>query len=690
MNKARAGLLLGIVSAIAVLLLVTAATQKQSPGPVSTVHSRIADLDGGQACSKCHGGWFGDMPSACNECHHEIATQLKERRGLHGSLPLDQAQVCSTCHGEHHGDGFKLVNRLAFAQAGVADPQQFDHTRVGFVMAGKHIGLACTKCHVHAEADLLPEGEKRFLGLLQDCASCHADPHAGAMQVGCAVCHSQDTFAERIVTEHENWLPLIGAHAGIDCRQCHEAGTPHALEKMRTGAHAQPTARQCADCHRSPHSEGFVTGNATAAARTPRDVCATCHSLDWEHFADPRVVLMPEQHAHGGFPLQKPHDGLACARCHDPQKPWAERHPGRSPGECRVCHADPHGGQFATGPFAAAGCVGCHAGTHWRPHGFDLEHHARTALPLDGRHAELECKECHADPATAETPRTFRPTPHRCEQCHDDAHAGVFAAANERLAATPRGTCAQCHSTRAFAELDHARFDHRDWTGFGLDGAHAQIECTDCHARTTEPDRFGRRFGRIPRHGDGFGGCATCHGDPHEGKFDRDGVPAEIDGRRGCERCHDMASFRALPHGFDHGAFAKYPLTGKHAELECVACHPALPGATITGRTSTKAKGTGCADCHADPHQRQFERLGRTDCARCHKSTTSFATLSFRHNLDSRFPLGDQHQKVPCASCHEPEVIEGKKVARYKPLPTDCIACHGREEGGAPSRRRRQ
>jgi hypothetical protein len=685
MNVRTTAIVLGALSAIAVLLLVFAATDRKSPGRVSTVHGRIEELDGGNACAKCHGGWFGDMRSACSECHADVAAQLVQRRGLHGSLEPDLAGNCSTCHGEHHGDEFKLVNRLAWALAEVDDPSKFDHARVGFAMGGRHLELACATCHRQADVELLPEGTKRYLGLQQDCASCHADPHQSRMQFSCTNCHGQETFEVRGVADHERWLPLVGAHAGLDCRACHAEGEPHALEALQPGKHAD--ARQCADCHQTPHGEAFLAGNAAAAAVARPAVCAVCHPTELLKFTDPGVTVTPAQHAHGGFPLAVPHDQVACAECHRPDAAYSQRHTGRRAEECASCHEDPHGGQFQSGPYAAQGCIGCHAATHFEPHGFDRDHHARAALPLDGRHAELECKQCHADPAASE-PRQFRGTPHRCEQCHFDAHRGAFADVAVRLAAEPRGSCAVCHGTTAFAELDHEHFDHRDWTGFGIDGAHAQIDCTDCHARTPEPDQFGRRFGRIPEHGDGVASCATCHGDPHGEAFAA--LPTQLDGRAGCLRCHDTASFRALPHGYDHGAATGFALTGRHGELECTQCHVRLATADAEGRTWQRAKGRECADCHRDPHQGQFERLGAIDCTRCHKSTRTFATLSFRHNLDSRFPLGDQHEKVACSSCHKPELIGDAEVIRYCPLAMECKSCHGRDEGGATQRRRRQ
>src|SRR5688500_1091205 len=99
-------------------------------------------------------------------------------------------------------------------------------------MAGKHLELDCAECHVNAYVDVLPAGETRYLGLAQDCAGCHEDPHEGAMSVSCASCHGQETWDRMHAEGHDRHLPLIGGHGDLDCRACHAKDTDRALEEM--------------------------------------------------------------------------------------------------------------------------------------------------------------------------------------------------------------------------------------------------------------------------------------------------------------------------------------------------------------------------------------------------------------------------------------------------------------------------
>lgn len=671
------------LSTVAVVWLSIDAMGRTAPGPLATVHGRVPELAGSRSCSECHGGWFSTMTDSCLACHEPIAEQVETGHGLHGVMGSERASSCATCHSEHHGEGFAIVNRASFAIAGVPDPEAFDHALIGFDMAGGHLELGCAECHEHADAAVLPEGAQRFLGLDQNCATCHEDAHEGRMALACAECHGQVAFDQLSARGHDRHLPLVGGHADVSCRTCHEDGTPHALEQLGQRG-PRPPARGCVDCHESPHREATVTGAASLAKVPAAKACGVCHASEHTAFDDPRLTITREQHARAGFPLDAPHQDLECADCHSPELgEFAARHPGRGPDDCRACHGDPHEGQFDRGPFAAGGCIQCHDRRHFDPHAFTLEHHQRTGMPLTGRHASTACEQCHLVRDDG-SPRRFAGTGSACGDCHQDAHDGFFTARH----GTAVEDCSRCHGTEAFRELAQGGFDHQRDTGFRITGAHAQTDCESCHPRAHEPDRFGRRFGRVEAHFGAYQGCVTCHEDPHLGGFDQRDLPAEVEGRRDCARCHSETSFRTLPHGFDHARWTRFALSGAHAAASCTACHERLLVPDERGRTWQPARGTACADCHADPHAGQFQAGGKTDCRRCHSATDSFKRLSFDHDRDSRFALGEAHRSLDCAACHKPFAHGDGQVVRYRPLGTECADCHGKNDD--PLRRNRR
>lgn len=679
MKLTRVSFWIATLSLCAVLLIGVVDVQRTSPGPIANVHAQLEKLAGGENCSQCHGGWFSDMTDSCLECHAPIADQIEGRRGLHGAQLKALTQRCATCHSEHHGAGFAIVNDQSFALAGAKSRAEFDHALVGWEMSGKHLEQECSKCHSNADLQVLPEGAVRFLGLSRDCASCHDDPHEGRMVVSCASCHGQETWDGLHSLGHEKHLPLIGGHGDVSCRTCHEKDAPRSLEALGEAVH-KPKPRECSTCHESPHVETFTRGAALAAHLATGAACVTCHAAEHDSFRDERLQLSAQQHAASGFALAAPHDALECAQCHEPAAAdFAARYPGRGQDQCSACHQDPHGGQFASGPFSGGDCIACHSREHFEPHEFDLAKHARAALALDGRHAQTECAQCHADPPRDE-PRQFRGTDSQCSACHGDAHDAFFAA---KLAKSrpppPNGDCARCHDAASFSNA-HASFDHAAWTGFEVLGAHAQSSCESCHPRAHEPDRNGRSFGRVHEHFGKFENCGTCHGDPHGGDFDKQRHPKLFRGHASCARCHDSTSFRALPHGFDHGLWTRFGLEGGHEGLSCSDCHTPLRKPDALGRTWARAAGASCADCHDDPHAGQFnlggEAKGVADCARCHTSRDE-SMLDFDHEFDARFALGDAHSKLDCAACHKTESSGGFEFVRYRPLGTRCVDCHG-------------
>src|SRR5271165_5737622 len=167
--------------AICFLWLLTPAWAQISPGPLSRAHQ---SLTGATNCTSCHK--IGSAATLkCLDCHAEIASRLTAHKGLHATynLPPGSSNECSRCHSEHNGEDFPLIKW---------DAKTFDHKLAGYVLEGKHAGLACARCH---SADHIPSGERAaikmknlsrsFLGVPQTCTACHEDPHKGRLGANC-------------------------------------------------------------------------------------------------------------------------------------------------------------------------------------------------------------------------------------------------------------------------------------------------------------------------------------------------------------------------------------------------------------------------------------------------------------------------------------------------------------------------
>jgi hypothetical protein len=550
--KARNGL--AVLVLLAVGLTLALSEEAASPGALAKVHARGAP-GAPQQCSDCHASAEASLTDACAACHADIGESLRDGRGLHGQLDAALARDCARCHAEHQGPHVALGGETAFALAGVDSVAGFRHEGLDFGLDGAHTALDCVRCHAQAQADPLPAGERRFLGLSQDCTSCHADPHRRQFERGafaaaeCSDCHGQDGFAPArldAAAHARSGFPLQGAHATAACSACHRMpeGAPDTPEGRAQRQFADVPAA-CSACHGSPHAEDFLAG--VAARQGLADgaaTCAQCHAAGDADFTVRRDDALRTLHAAAGFVLDAPHDVIACAACHagigtrkldaaqvTPAAPLAalgtatppagapraasaafhDAFPGRPADDCRACHQDVHRGQFEAGPFGGQGCLACHARHSFTPPTFGDEQHALTRFALTGAHLGVGCNACHARAADApaggaDVPRAFAGTPRECAACHADAHAGAFDAPGRPEAVDGATSCARCHSTSAWDDAPRARFDHALWTGFALDGAHARAHCVACHVARREPDENGRRFDHAAGRA-----CADCH-----------------------------------------------------------------------------------------------------------------------------------------------------------------------------------
>ncbi len=264
-------------------------------------------------------------------------------------------------------------------------------------------------------------------------------------------------------------------------------------------------------------------------------------------------------------------------------------------------------------------------------------------------HAEIaRCAGCH--PAIWEADRLAD----RCLDCHMEVAAQVRdrLGMHGLLEGEARTDCRRCHTdhhgaTAALTRMEAASNYPHEASGFSL-AAHRQgadgrpFPCAGCH--TDSLARFDPAV------------CTDCHAqiDPAFLQAHAALYPGE------CLACHD--GLDTFGSNFDHQA-AFFPLQGKHAGLDCAACHAGARSAS-----DLKLTPRLCFDCHAadDPHGGDFG----PDCAGCH-TPDRWEGAAFDHSR-SAFPLTGAHARVPCRDCHG----DGPSGAVYQGTPAECAACH--------------
>lgn len=603
-----------------------------SPGPLSKFHQ---DLDGPTGCTKCHAVSAGAPTFRCIDCHAEIAVRLQQKRGFHAAVmnSTERYQACVKCHSEHNGENFSLVRWMP-AQA------SFDHTKAGFLLDGKHAGLACSRCH---NADKITPEERgtikvkdlnrSFLGLSQTCTSCHEDKHNGKVGTNCLQCHNTTNWKQARSFDHSKAkFQLTGAHVHVACEKCHRPieGATLQLTGLRFG--------QCSSCHSDVHRGEF------------KQQCESCHNtIAWKQTS----FVTKFDHSKTSYPLLGKHLELQCGSCHragDFKSPIAHQ-------QCADCHKpDPHNGQFAKRRDGGK-CESCHTVDGFKQTTFVAANHEQTEFPLRGKHATVECAKCHIAAGRA---TVFKVKFASCTNCHQDAHHSQFA----------KGPyfnhCEQCHSENDFHVTSFTLARHQK-TSFVLTGAHVATDCLDCHKPLD-----GVSASQRPYHFDKLS-CTTCHADPHRNEF-RVQMAALTSGRpAGCEACHTTKTFKDVSK-FEHSS-TEFQLTGAHRAVQCDGCHRPPNMELNLKNVNFKAAPKVCEDCHEDPHGKQFAKAGATHCSDCH-NTTKWRPSLFDHET-TQFSLKGAHQDVKCKSCHVGvQMVEGHDVLFYKPTPTKCASCH--------------
>jgi hypothetical protein len=377
-------------------------------------------------CRNCHEPLTSTLAQKCLSCHADVSQQAQSRLGVHSKIAnLDQ---CASCHPDHKGRNFDPT---------LASLQLFDHSKTTFSLDWHQENydatpMECKACHRNDNYSIIDN---------QTCLDCHASHEAGFGQThvedfgaNCLGCHDgKDRM--RDFDHQTTGYALVGQHLQARCTACHKTSD------------LKNTPQNCSDCHAEPamHKGLF------------QQSCETCHtpaawkpaSLDgqaFEHLATTGFSLALHQADYSN-------QVITCTSCH-PQdlKILALQ-------TCIDCHSQ-HDPVFMTDHQAQYGskCMVCHDGVD-RLHNFE---HANF-FALDGRHASLQCTDCHAN-------QVYRGTPSACSDCHKEPeiHAGVFGL-----------QCADCHTTEAWSPATLRQ--HTFPLNHGLKDQGVQLACDTCH-----------------------------------------------------------------------------------------------------------------------------------------------------------------------------------------------------------------
>jgi hypothetical protein len=529
----------------------------------------------------------------------------------------------------------------------------------------------CRECHREIEFQI-----RKGLGLhgqeaKTDCVLCHPD-HAGSEF---ELITWEEGEPDRFDHRRAGWS-LEGKHATLRCEQCHtpefqKGAVMQLLMRRSATAGWLGLERDCLSCHRDYH-QNTLAGD-----------CLSCHTNEgWKpasRFGHARTV----------FPLTGKHIDTPCAKCHlvpgrvELATGSGETVPRYKPvafGDCSDCHNDVHAGQL--GPR----CVSCHVTDGFKVVERGKFDHSKTRYPLIGKHGVVECASCH-DPQRA---WGNKPRHDSCDACHRDPHAGKATLSGQVV------DCVECHDLNGFKPSIYTVAQHGD-TKYPLEGKHQTVACDRCHTKEPEAQVLIR-----PR----YEHCRDCHRDLHGDQL------ARRADQGACETCHRVEGWKPSTFNVERHAETEFALAGRHAEVECAACHgperrdlPPLPGPEILGeaRVALTTVDQACRTCHYDPHDSRFEPQGArpiaAGCRACH-AARAFVPSSVDAEFHGRlaYPLQGEHRAVPCVLCHEElktapatvlltRVDGPKRLLTFETKHERCDDCHASPHGDQFSHR---
>ena len=543
------------------------------------------------------------------------SAQRQPGRSPHGPLTIP----CENCHTNTSWAPIRAI-------------PEFSHDSTRYPLRGMHEKVSCTGCHT----------KPVFTDVGKNCADCHADIHRAQFGKNCARCHTVLGWQVSVqsIQQHFNRFPLLGAHAVLQCEECHKNAAVGNYLGLSTA---------CASCHLTDFQKTTNPNHVSAKFAT---TCDTCHSFDsW--------LNAKFDHSSTGFLLTNGHANVACALCHinnNYNLVIAPTDCGNSGCHLTTWQQTKNPVHPTAGPaFALVNCSTCHTTVSWTTATFD---HSTTGFLLTNGHANVACTLCHIN---NNYNLTIAPTNCGNSGCHlttwQQTNNPVHSTSGPSFAVA---NCSSCHTTVSWTT---AGFDHST-TGFALTGTHMSptpTACTACHVNNNYTLNSADCYGC---HQAAFQSTTTIGGS----------VPNHVTAgfpitASACATCHPITTWAAGV--FDHNATG-FPLTNGHANVTCALCH-------INSNYALMIAPTDCGNsqCHLTTWQQTTTPVHSTsgptfavaNCSTCH-TTSGWTAAAFDHSATG-FTLTGTHMSptpTPCASCHISN--------NYSLNSTDCYGCH--------------
>jgi hypothetical protein len=334
------------------------------------------------------------LKADCFSCHDKTSDP---KLVFQDNINIDERN-CVACHSDTHEGKYgdecvKCHNESSFLALNSMD--FFDHSIADYSLEGMHLKVDCKQCHVGRFSTAID---------FSACNKCHEDYHLGefsknGVSPDCMECHSLENgfdYSLYTLEQHQvTMFPLDGAHVATPCFACHVSEDRWTFKNLGT---------ECVNCHLDIHQD-YINEKYY-----PKDSCTNCHINDaWS--------IVDFDHNLTNWPLEGKHVAVDCRKCHfdiSQNNAILTQSFGSLDSKCITCHDNIHDNLFAIN--GETDCVRCHITDNWFPEKFN---HNNTSFPLEGRHAEIECSDCHvASIVNGKTKINYKIGKFECIDCH--------------------------------------------------------------------------------------------------------------------------------------------------------------------------------------------------------------------------------------------------------------------------------